>query len=269
MDYRRWIAYSSGLKTLKDFRDLYSAVRYSTKENESSCELILEDSEKYFEIKNTAAEDVLKLNEADRDNFLAYLEKNYLVIDLPIQNIGEGNSVQNASSFAEEAGSTASSMKQQSLTTLFANANIWKHTLGYSVIGFLIAQIFVLPQFFNTKLPEFMKWSFIIVFSVIAYYAVKVYKNQFLIGGIRYRTVGKVTMLFYGITFTMISVETALIDSFIGQKGFDVFANSALAILVILIGVFSGWIVSFFIYYLVGGRIVTDTSKIRMRTNTE
>ncbi len=258
-DYRKWIIYEAELKTEQDFIELHAAAKEMTTKGQCIVSELIIEGKKVVSIAR--GNQTIELDEVIRQEFITYLEKNYLNSEIEGDNNFAGENPIKPTDGMPEVTS-----EQKRWKPFFINSNILKHVLGYSIIGFASSQFFVLPQYFGVKLVSFLTWIHIFISATLAFFAVSIYKKHFLIGGIRYETVRKITLTLYGITFTAVSFEVTLLDLLFRQNENGLFGAVGLLIVMILAGLLSGWIISFFIYFLNGGKIITDPSKISVRS---
>jgi hypothetical protein len=262
-DFRKWIIYSVALKDSQCATDLYVAVNELRTINESSCEKTdSEQIEQYF-ICHKTAQETLQLSPAERIHFLKYLEEHYRINSCGGQD-GSQETQQSDQTNIELLKATQPTHERTGFfkSSFLYHENEKIHAICYAIVGFVLSQIFILPQFLDIKLSQTMKWLFIILFLMVSHVAVRNYKLRFLTGGIRYGTVFKIVIIIYGLVFLGLAVEIMILDTLFRETNFELFAKIAVAVITALGGLFTGWIMSILVYFTNGGKIVTDTSKI-------
>jgi hypothetical protein len=262
-DYRKWLAFNSSLSNHQNVSDLYQAVKEKRTIGIYSAEISYNEQGNQYRITDTNYS-ALEISESEVSNFLTYINKHYITTpaDIRLDNINKVVSTipKGASPFAHVDG-----LSESQTGNFLINENIVLHAIGYVIIGILIGQVFVLPQFLNVKLPEYFKWIFFVLFAVLCHVAVRNYKKNFLTGGIRYRVVAKLTVTIFGLAFAGFAFEIIVFDLFSKGENLDLIAVAVTGIAMIVAGLFSGWIVSLFIFFSNGGKVVTDPTTIKQR----
>jgi hypothetical protein len=284
-DFRQWIVYNPELKDDNQFYSLYKALESVSARDAFTCEKITDDDTDRFRIIQKGNEDSLLLNPEGRLSMLWYLQTHYILSDnidqwiaqteertqarhekaeeeLPYFMDPQYNPLARPSGSAVKVQSRMDKPREQEPSKWFYNPVIRKHVLGYAVIAILISQVVIIPtNIFHIKL-EFFKYTYSLVFFVVLHYAVRNYRNYFLSGGIRYKTVWSITFWLFLIIFGVTGYELALIDMI--SDGDFTFGNLiGLPLILIFAGLFIGWFFSLFVYFMNGGKVVTDPSTIK------
>jgi hypothetical protein len=263
-NYRKWAAFNDNLTARNYAENLYRVIDERIRLDTLSCELVRDDDPVKYRIQDSSISSVLLLIESERADLLLYLKTHYLpqeAVNRP-DEILLGESGQ--STLQADSPKSNPSFFNQHLRRYFHNKNIRKHVVGYAIIGIIVLQFFIIPtNVYGVKYPDFSKFLWVIFFSALTYLATRNYKIGFLTGGIRYGTVWSVTFWLYTFIFLVGGIQIAIIDSFRGTTGIGM--SSILIIIILGAGYVSGWILSFPIYFLVGGKVVTDPSAIKYR----
>jgi hypothetical protein len=258
-NYHRWLAFNESLAQRLYAESLYQVVFDGAQQNTLSCKKIDEGGVSKYIVQDSNIKDTLILSEKEKENMLNYLKAHYL----PAGN--QTNQVESTHYKSTDLETIAQLHAKSSnpRSKFFFNKKIRKHVVGYALIGFFIFQFFVIPtNVFSIKYPEYSKALWAIFFASLTYVAVINYKREFLVGGIRYGTVSSITFWLYTIIFLIGGIEIALID-FIKDR--NIFGAIVIIPIILIASYLSGWILSFPIYFLSGGKIVTDPNEIRLR----
>jgi hypothetical protein len=295
-DFRQWVVYNPALKEDSQFYSLFKALENISSRDAFTCEKITDDAADLYRVIQQDNEATLLLSAEARIEMLRYLKTHYILSDdvekwiatteerakPSLKSAGEEipyfldpryNSSAHATINVAKATSQLSMDKprprQEELpawTKWFVNPMTRKHALGYAIVALLISQIVLIPSnVFHVKLPEFFKYVLAVAFFVVHHFAVRNYRNSFLTGGIRYKTVWSITFWLYLTIFGVAGIELVLIDS-VTDGSFGWTMLIVIPPLLIFSGLFMGWFFSLFIYYMNGGKVVTDPSTIKARS---
>lgn len=254
-NFRKWIVFNEGLTSRVQVENLIEAIDRCTSLGSFKCEIIHEEGSEKFSITETITVDTLVLTDIERREMLDYLRTHFLTNQVDTPQLGQVQSLETV-----QLG-TQTEPKTKFHHPLFTNRSIKRHVLGWACMGIVLLQFFIIPtNVFGIKFTDSIRIIWLLTFSIITFLAVQNYKHHFLIGGIRYTTVWSITFWLYTYIFGICGIELAIID---GSKGM----NSIYFIVPIILGAayLSGWILSFPIFFLSGGKIVTDPSKIKFR----
>jgi hypothetical protein len=263
-NYRRWAAFNDSLSARSYATNLYKVIDERIRLDSLNCELVNDVDPVKYRIQDSSISSVLLLTESERADLLLYLKAHYLPQEAANQpdEILHGESGQ--ADLQADLSKSNPSYFNQHLRHYFFNKNIRKHVAGYAIIGIIVLQFFIIPtNVYGVKYPDFSKFLWVIFFSALTYLATRNYKQGFLTGGIRYGTVWSVTFWLYTFIFLVGGIQITIIDALSGTTSIGM--SSILIIIMLGAGYLSGWILSFPIYFLVGGKVVTDPSAIKYR----
>lgn len=282
-DYRKWLVYNESLNDEQNLYDLYTAVKNVNTFGHSKCERANEN----YLVKNSSLNEQLMLTENQRQSMLDYISSHYFLTTDAEAWYGAKDQRQKDREKREEPEDFSHIIAHDKLPSylkhlhakpapvkeeepieskihpFFINRDFRRHVFGYALIGFVVAQTFVIPgNLMGVKFPDYVTYVLIVLLAIGAHFAVRNFKKHFLIGGIRYKTAAGITIWYYLELFTLLGLEIALID-IIKDKSFFML----LFILVFMSGgLFTGWIISFFTFFLNGGKVATDPEVVRYRS---
>lgn len=264
-DYRKWLAFNSSIHTQQNIDSLFDAVANAkTTRTFILDEQTDESGSRHYLIRSSNDDVSLILPVSNRETFLNYLREHYFSSEhVSTQNVSDpffdsGTNAFASAMFLEEdlRGGFA-----KTTSKYLPNINIKLHALGFALLGFIVSQIAVIPSnVFHVKLPEATAWILALSFGILGHFAVRSYKKHFLTNGIRYNTVWRIIFWLYSITFLAIGVEISFIDWL--QDDSNYLALFFMPVIIMLAGLLSGWICSFFIYFFNGGKVVTDPQAV-------
>lgn len=276
-DFRKWIVYNPSLTNDKTIYELYKSIDTITTIGKFTC-LKSEENETY-QVREDGNENILLLKEDDRMEMLKYLRTHFILDDDPEQWMATADKRTTVPAETEHGDKPyfldpryADYMPQPMMpekhfvqeepSKWFYHGEPRKHVLGYAFVGIMLVQIALIPSnVFHVKTTDAFAYVYGLIFFALHHYAVRNYRNYFLKGGLRYKTVWSVTFWLYTIMYGVIGLEVSIIDLLSGDHGFGYLIGMPL--LFIVIGLFVGWIFSFFIYFLNGGKVVTDPTTIK------
>jgi hypothetical protein len=271
-DYRKWIVFNSSLSDNRNVHDLFRAVGEGCMVGASRCEKISENGIDYYLISDTSYSSCLQLALDEKEAFLAYLKKHYLVTEDLTKGYLHNDEEKEANPGSSEgyvegrAGIRRNDEQKKYLEVFrpyFFNKDITMHVKGYAAVTIVAMQSILIPtNVFHFKSNDFFRWVFTLFFGFMAHVAVRNYKKHFLMGGIRYGMVWKITFWMYLMVCIVIGFELSCID-FFTMDNMDAFKFFGMMILVILAGLLSGWLLSFLIYFINGGKIITDPNAVK------
>lgn len=290
-DFRQWIVYNSTLKDDSQLYALYKAVETNTTLGNFRCERIFDIVAEKFIITQTGNDSRLTLNADERKHFLSYLKSHYILQDdieawmattnerataREVKNQEDvpyfldpryNNSIQPIRARIQNPSATKMDKPRKTLpknhSKWFYNPVPRKHILGYALIALLIVQFFVIPtNVFHFKLPKVLEYSYNLAYFVILHIAVRNYRNYFLTGGIRYGTVWAITFWLFFTVFGVIGIELSVIDS-LNKGSFSIGYSLIITAALLVAGLFVGWFFSLFVYFINGGKVVTDPATVK------
>jgi hypothetical protein len=260
-DYRKWLAFNNTLTDQQHISDLYQAAKNKRTTGVYEVETIDSEQGLHYRITDNVYS-ALEINDNSVAAFLDYINKHYTLASRT-ETVEETNTI--APTIPKGASPFTHSNALPRSDNFFLNENIVLHAVGYVIIGFIIGQAFVLPQFFNLKLPDYFRWIFLAPLIILCHIAVKNYKKHFLLGGIRYGTVAKITITIFGLIFAGFSFEVIVVDLFSKGQNLNLIVVIMTGIIMVVAGLASGWFVSLFVYFSNGGKIVTDPTTIKKK----
>jgi hypothetical protein len=265
MDYRKWLAFNTELSGQQIVSDLHYALKKKKSKGKVSFTLSSSAEGHWYTIETIPFSEQLILPVDQGDEFIGYLEKHYLPSgeQTPVY-VSTVTSASNCNT--GESKPIVDSFLPPWIRNLFFDSSIPRHVRGYVLIGILVVQIFILPQFFDTKLPDGVQWAFITICLALSHFAVRNYKTTILTGGIRYKIVFRITTWLCGLLFLFIALENVVGDFLSESRSFTIFSAAAISILLVLGGVFIGWLLSVVVYFSNGGKMVTDPTKVNYKT---
>lgn len=261
-DFRRWLAFNESLTRTHRVANLYKAVSESKCIAGITCERRSgTPGEEYCVISDGTGYPSLILTQEQKKTFLNYLREHYL----PQANIPTAYSA-NIKSAAKDNHliNTRPVTKSTSRISLkyFLHKNIRRHVLGYAIVGILVSQFLIIPtNVFHVKSNDFISWTFVLFFGTLSHFAVRNYKKNFLRSGIRYAIVWKIVFWLSAIIFLILSLEVSFIDA-ITKDSYEWLPFIGVTIIMVLAGLLSGWILSILIYFLNGGKVITDPNSV-------
>ncbi|HEY0651479.1 MAG TPA: hypothetical protein VGD65_00065 [Chryseosolibacter sp.] len=288
-DFRQWIVYNSLLKDDHQLYALFKVLENGLSRGAFTCDRVSDGDAELYRITQQGNESTLLLSSRERADMLQYLKTHYVLgedVEKWIAGADERNSARkeknaddvpyfldpryNPSALSGANGIPATRSVAEPRQTLREARSTWffhhvprRHVLGYALIALLVVQVFIIPtNVFRVKLPTFLEYSYNLVYLVILHIAVRNYRNYFLEGGIRYGTVWAITFWLFFIVFSCIGIELGIIDS-IKNGSFNVGFSLIVLAALIIAGLFVGWIFSLFVYFINGGKVVTDPSTIK------
>lgn len=264
-NYRKWAAFNDGLLARNYAENLYKVIDERIRLDGISCELLSGVDSVKYRIQDNSIPSILILTESERADLLQYFKLHYLPQEAAYNHPDEILHVESGQADLQtDVSKSNHSYFNQNLRRYFFNKNTRKHVVGYAAIGIIVLQFFIIPtNVYGVKYPDFSKFLWVIFFSALTYLATRNYKQVFLTGGIRYGTVWSITFWLYTFIFLVGGIEIAIIDSLRGTASIGI--SSILIIIMLGAGYISGWILSFPIYFLVGGKVVTDPNAIKYR----
>ncbi|HEY0742770.1 MAG TPA: hypothetical protein VGD40_14975 [Chryseosolibacter sp.] len=280
-DFRKWIVYNPSLTSDKALYELYRSIDTITNNGNVSCSKL--DETETYQIQVDGNETILLLTEENRMAMLNYLRTHFILGEHPEQWMAASENTAKGRAETESGDKPyfldpryADYMPQPVIqkrefvreepSKWFYNAEPRKHVLGYALIGITLIQLVLIPSnVFHIDTMDGFAYVYGLVFFALHYYAVRNYRNYFLTGGLRYKTVWSITFWLYTIMYGITGLEVSVIDLITGDHGFGYLVGMPL--LFIVIGLFVGWFFSFFIYYMNGGKVVTDPATIKPARN--
>jgi len=262
-NYRKWIAFNNNVTERSHIENLFKAIDRVSHEGSIRCKQIHNDGLNTYEVHDITMPERLLLTETERADLLIYLKLHYL----PSEPEPDRPAVEKKNTRLNE--STQPILQEEVRPVdyhpnpYFFNKIIRKHVVGYAIIGIVLLQFFIIPtNVFDIKYPDYLQYVWLIFFSLLTHIAVRNYKKQFLVGGIRYGTVWSVTFWLYTFIFFVGGIEIGIID-FIDGKGI---ASVFILVPIMLLAAYvSGWILSIPIFFLNGGKLVTNPDEIKYR----
>lgn len=277
-DFRQWIVYNPSLQDDKAIYEVFKAVRDTASYGKFSCLKNIDGESEAFHVYESGGT-ALILSHDDRSAMIRYLKDHYILGDDPeqwmasagersksvVDKEGDDHPYFMDPKYADYMPQPAAPKKQfvrEEPSKWFYNPEPRKHILGYAFVGVIILQFMLIPtNVFDVKFPDFFKYVFSLIFVILQYYAVRNYRNYFLTGGLRYKTVWSITFWLYLILFGVTGFEVAFIDLLNGDNGIGNLIG--IPLIMIFLGLFLGWFASLFIYFMNGGKVVTDPNSIK------
>jgi len=263
-NYRKWVAFNNNITERRYIENLVNAIDRVSHEGSIRCSQVNDDGLINYELHDSTMPERLLLTETERADLLVYLKLHYL----PSAPEADESGVEKKNTTLHN-GSTQSSRQKESSpiehhpNPYFFNKIIRKHVAGYAIIGIVLLQFFVIPtNVFNIKYPDYLQFVWVFCFGLLTHLAVRNYKKEYLVGGIRYGTVWSITFWLYTFIFFIGGLEIGIID-FIDGKG--IASVFILVPIIVLAAYVSGWILSFPIFFMNGGKLVTNPDEIKYR----
>ena len=264
MDYRKWLVFNTGLNDQQIVSDLHQTLIKKSSKGKIGFIRSSNDEGHWYIVETPGFSEQLMLPADECNDFIEYLEKHYLqgIVQPPVQ---KSTIVTSSIEYTDPLTTQIDSSLPSWIRNLFFDRTISRHVRGYAIAGFILVQIFILPQFFYAKLPDGVQSVFLGICLILSHFAVRNYTATFLTGGIRYKIVYRITAWLHGLLFLGIAIEIVAGDILVKSMDFTVYSAAGLGIVLVLGGLFIGWILSIIVYFSNGGKMITDPTKVNFK----
>ena len=260
-DFRKWLAYNNELTSMDAIHSLLESLRKVGPRGKIQFSTVVEGGESCYMIR-CGDSHILKLNEAQRLEFLRYIGEHYLNSEIPVKSPLPGKTTQQmpvdkpraVRTFSGESGS-------ESRITGMANKMVSAATLvqafRFSLAGLLIFQLIVIPQFvldINISKNVIIVFAFIVL-GLLSHISVRLYRKHFTSDDkVRYRFVWRLVMLFSVMLYVGFIAEVTLLELMTGASDLG---TLWLFVPYLVFGAFIGLFFSGIVYFTNGGKVMS------------